>query len=143
MVKARYEAEYAIKVTSEDPYNESPLRYLVALVREQYKTLKQNKVGDNDTGANKDDGNSEIENEQLFLSFLNHVEGEIEKVKESLQCGNDCPSLISAYIDVLEIKGDSSSLEKAAEMANDLALEFDVIRKKYWYMREEKMRSVL
>lgn len=67
----------------------------------------------------------------------------MNKVQDGLDCGNDCPSLISAFIDILEMKGNASSLARAAEMANDLALNFDVIRRKYWLMREGKIRATL
>ena len=119
---ATREAEYAIKHATIDPHNESPLRYLVALLKEQMKHLgKYN----NDT----------------ITSFMKYVEKEIETIIEVLDRGNDCPSLISAYIDVLEIKNDPESLLKCADMANDLGTKFDVVRKKYWSMREEKLRS--
>ena len=137
--KAKNEVEYAIKITSEDPYNESPLRYLVALVREQHKLNKQyNDKNDND---GVDDGNS-ISASSEFISFTSHVENELQQLKETLGCGNDCPTLISALIDILEMKGNSDSKVQAADMANELAFKFDLVRKKYWLMREGKLRSI-
>ncbi len=118
------EAELAIKYSTLDPYNESPLRYLVALVREQQKMKKRQ-------------GN----NEEDCVTFINYVEKEIENIRETLNRGDDCASLISAYIDLLEMKHDSQSYLKAADMANNLGTKFDMVRTKYWLMREKKLRS--
>ena len=136
--KAKNEAEYAIKITLEDPYNESPLRYLVALVREQHK-LNEQYNHDNDDGGSGENCTATCSD---YTSFLNDVESEIQQLKETLGCGNDCPTLISALIDILEMKGNPNSIIQAADMANELALKFDVVRKKYWLMREGKLRSI-
>lgn len=122
MSNVQSEAELAIKYSTLDPYNESPLRYLVALVREQKMLKKQ--------GNNED-----------YATFINYVEKEIETLRENLNRGDDYASLISAYIDLLEMKHDSQSYLKAADMANNLGTKFDMVRTKYWLMREKKLRS--
>lgn len=125
---AKSEADYAIQNTALDPHNESPLRYLVALLREQQKQHKNKEIREGDD----DDNNN---NDMTLVSFLKYVEDEIEKLKQTLNKGNDCPSLIAAYIDVLEMKNDSISLLKGVDMAKDLGTKFDIVRKKYWLMK--------
>ena len=144
MEDAKLEAEYAIKISAIDPYNESPLRYLIALLREQQKQQQQQQkqecIAKEEEEKLKEEGNIEEMDDIQFVSFLNNVETKIDGLKNTLNNENDCPALISAYIDILEMKNDSISLEKGALMANDLGLKYDVIRKKYWLMREGKLR---
>ena len=81
------------------------------------------------------------ESPELIADF----EGEILKMKDVLNsCGHDankCSNLISAHIDILEMKKDAGANLEAANYAHDLALVHDKIRKKYWLQRERDLRS--
>ena len=133
---AKSEAKYAIDIATMDPYNESPLRYLVALLEEQNKSSRLGREK-----QENDVGEGEEVKDDAFDSLLDLVGTKIEHLEETLSGGNESASLISAHIDILEMKSDLNSFEKGASMANDLGTKFDVIRKKYWAMRERKLRS--
>lgn len=133
------EADYAIHIAEMDPFNESPWRYLIGILKEQYRSSYL--IG-------KDDGPNAPSS---FIKLLNQREGEIIEMKYGLQAkcgadGNSCVNLISALIDVLEAKADCSSgdknvsCEKAASFAHSLATEHDPIRKKYWLFREKELK---
>jgi protein farnesyltransferase/geranylgeranyltransferase type-1 subunit alpha len=125
---ASMEAKYVNEYAAQDPYNESPFRYLVALVKEQRKNTDE-------VGIDVD----EKRQASKYTELLTAVEAGMEEMKVELGKGNDCPSLISAYIDVLQIKNDEDSIRKAVDMANDLSMQFDIVRKKYWSMRKTKL----
>ena len=89
---AKKEADYAIQGAGLDPYNESPWRYLIGILKEQCKVAQD-----------KD-------------SLLDEYEAKAAGLREGLEkAGKEpdgCSSLTSARIDILEFKGDASSLEK-------------------------------
>mmetsp|Transcript_7031 Transcript_7031/g.9438 ORF Transcript_7031/g.9438 Transcript_7031/m.9438 type:complete len:94 (+) Transcript_7031:59-340(+) len=80
-------------------------------------------------------------------SLINSCEQEITKMRGNLGSTeydvDSCVHLTSAKIDILEMKGDDISLEQAANLAKDLETEHDLIRKKYWKLREKEIRSRL
>jgi len=49
--------------------------------------------------------------------------------------------MISARIDMLELKGDFDSLKLASILANGLGIKHDTIRKKYWLLREKELAT--
>lgn len=120
---AKKEADYAIQGAGLDPFNESPWRYLIGILKEQCKV---------------------VEDKQ---SLLDEYESKACGLREELQKNgkepDSCASLTSARIDILEFKGDASSLEKAMELANGLATEHDPIRRKYWLLRVDEMKRAL
>ena len=91
---AKREADYAIKGAGLDPYNESPWRYLIGVLKEQCKVAE--------------DKNGLLEEYEEKASGLQEV---LEKEGKDPE---GCASLTSARIDMLEFKGDSSSLEKVS-----------------------------
>ena len=105
-----------------DPYNESPWRYLIGILKEQYKV-----------------GSGE-ETTALLDEFEAKVCQQREVIEKAGKDPNGCASLTSARIDILEYKGDAASLEKAIELASALAAEHDPIRKKYWLLRVDEMK---
>ena len=109
-----------------DPANESPWRYLIAVVKEQIFALED--------GAQ-------------VMSLLSRVQERILALEFAPEDGNDqkatCPNLQSALIDLLEWKGDPESLREASERAQSLADEHDTIRQKYWQFRVQEMQSAL
>lgn len=124
--RAILEAEYALKAAEVDPFNESPWRYLMGILKEQWR--RQEKGAPN------------------FAELLDEYEGKIFKVKHDMKerCGadgNSCVNLISALVDVLEMKRKTSAFKEAANFAHCLGIEHDPIRKKYWLLREKELRS--
>jgi len=118
----KIEAEYALRVAEMDPYNESPWRYLIGVLKEQIK-------------CSRDSTENVIEeNEQKIVQVR-------EELGKNTVDPYECSNLTSAHIDLLEIKSDCDSLLRAADLANGLATKYDIIRTKYWLRREEKFRS--
>lgn len=124
--KALLEAEYALKVAEMDPFNESPWRYLIGILKEQWRRREEN--------ASK------------ISDLLDKYEGKILKMKNDMKersgaDGCSCVNLISAFIDILEMKHNTSAFEAAANFAHQLGMQHDPIRKKYWLLREKELRS--
>lgn len=106
-----------------DPYNESPWRFLIGILKEQCKALEDKRP--------------------LLVEFEGRVSAQREVLQKAGKDPNACSNLVSAWIDILEFKGDAASLEKAVELATSLANEHDPIRKKYWLFRVDEMRLAL
>ena len=119
--RAIVEANYAIDIAGKDPFNESPWRYLIGILKEQWR-----------------------QQEKTVPNLLDEFEGEILKIKSGMaECnradGNSCVNLISALVDVLEMKQNVDAFRNAANFAHNLAFELDPIRKKYWMFRKNKL----
>lgn len=120
------EAEYALQGADIDPFNESPWRYLLGILREKRQQEGNNKEG------------TTTMREEL-QSHQERVASMTEKLHE---LGEDCCCpMVAAHIDILEMMGNADSLHKAAAMAHALATEHDRTRMKYWLMREKQLRS--
>jgi len=104
-----------------DPNNESPWRYYIAVIKEQICNLQD--------GA-------------LVISLLNKARDQILTVREEIK-PDVSPNLASALIDVLEWKREADSLREAISLAQSLADEHDVIRKRYWQFRTSQMQTAL
>lgn len=111
---ARKEAEYAIEVAQVDPYNESPWRYLIGIIKEH-----QSLVDDYEKQATE------------VKSVLRDAERDPEA----------CANLNSARIDLLEMKGSMPALDEAMELCTTMASEHDVIRRKYWEFRANEIQK--
>lgn len=112
---AKVEAEYAIKTAAIDIYNESPWSYLIGVLKK----------------ANS-------------LTLISQYEKEISNIKHSQNGGNEsnsCAELLSAQIDLLEMKNTIDAYNHAANISHDLAHFYDTIRNKYWLEREKELRS--
>jgi hypothetical protein len=92
----RFEADFALNTGATlDPFNESPWRYLVALLREHHKLRPM----------------PELVKEYEVKS------ARIRKVLEDANRDpNTCANLTSARIDLLEMIGDQESLEKVSKI---------------------------
>lgn len=123
---AKKEGDYAIEGAHLDPYNESPWRYLIGILKEQYRVT---------TGVS----------DETKMALLDEYEEKACQQRQVIESAgkdpNGCSSLTSARIDILEYKGDSASLEKAIELASGLAREHDPIRRKYWLLRVDEMKQ--
>ena len=83
-----------------DPYNESPYRYLIGIIKEQR-------------------GNGEVSHEEYYafvdecLESINPsiIQGVLEQGNVMQDNVNSCFNWTSARIDLLELKGDPTSLE--------------------------------
>lgn len=135
---ARKEADYAIDGAKLDPYNESPWRYLVGILRQEPSLVKEYQ-------------GKATELRQVLVDAGRDPDG--------------CSNLTSARIDMLEMMSDSESLElvrflsmlvldrvafvslakhvQAIEMCKGLAGKHDVIRKKYWLLRVSELETAL
>lgn len=125
--ECREEAEYALESVGGDPYNESPWRYLIGVLRERVKVL---------TREGGDIG-------EFIDGYLTKIEDTKQKLSSKVENPNDCYNLTSAYIDLLQMKGDQNSLSQAADFARELSSLYDTIRAKYWNMREEELRAAV
>jgi protein farnesyltransferase/geranylgeranyltransferase type-1 subunit alpha len=124
------QADYAIQGARLDPYNESPWRFLIGVVQEQLQSLKSEDSGD-------------AKRTSLLSDYLEKTWAVQEIVSEAGRDPDACSNLVSAAIDLLEFKADTSSLQRAVELAETLAETHDPIRCKYWSMRSREMNQAL
>jgi len=113
---ARQEADYAIEIAQIDPYNESPWRYLIGIVREN---------------------DSLVDHYEQAAADVKTVLVEADRDAEA------CANLNSARIDLLEIKGSTGSIEEALELCKSMSAEHDTIRRKYWDLRASELETNL
>eukprot|EP00934_Nitzschia_sp_Nitz4_P009114 Nitzschia sp. Nitz4//scaffold67_size101165//78403//79584//NITZ4_004538-RA/size101165-augustus-gene-0.16-mRNA-1//1//CDS//3329556501//9104//frame0 len=111
------EADFAILHASKDPYNESPFRYLVALLREQPNSSS------------------------LYATYLTKVQALESVLVEAKRDPPTCVQWTNCRVDLYEGVGDKVSLQQAMDLATTLANEHDVIRKKYWSMRVSQWKD--
>lgn len=124
------EVHYAICGAELDPYNESPWRYLIGVLMEQWRSAQS-------------EGN-EGEISKVKELIFNSIE-QIREMKQSLEDKSlsgvvataPCVSLISALVDLLEVSIEKKELlEEASTLCRKLA-EIDPVRRKYWHKREQ------
>lgn len=123
---ARQEVIFSISQAQQDPYNESPWKYFVALIKEQFRLI----------------GTS-----PKFVSLIDYSEKALKETKENFEQesskdGMECTHLIAAHIDILEMKGDGASVSRAMEFAKLLESRYDPVRKKYWKLRAQQLEVV-
>jgi protein farnesyltransferase/geranylgeranyltransferase type-1 subunit alpha len=112
--QAALEAAYAILQCKLDPYNESPWRYLIAVLKEA-------------PGLVEEYHTKAVELKSILISAERDPEG--------------CVSLNSARIDMLEIMNTTDSLGHAAILAKSLGQIHDTIRAKYWNLRVKELEA--
>jgi protein farnesyltransferase/geranylgeranyltransferase type-1 subunit alpha len=113
---ARREADYAIEIASIDPYNESPWRYLIGILKEQ------------NTPAMVDH----------YLKAATNVKQVLEDAGRDQEA---CANLNSARIDMLEMSGTTECLIDAIDMCKAMATQYDLIRRKYWKFRVDELEK--
>ncbi|CAJ1928165.1 unnamed protein product [Cylindrotheca closterium] len=110
-----------------DPYNESPWRYLVALLQEQLKHEKT------DTAVAEEMIREYEQKSASLAQILVDAQRDPEK----------CVNMTWARVDMLEMAGDKASLEQSVRMARDLETQHDVVRNKYWKLRISQLQEKL
>jgi hypothetical protein len=95
---ARHEADFAIHTGATlDPFNESPWRYLIGVLKEQWKVDPDPELID------------EYEEKAAGLRTI---------LSDAKRDPDTCANLTSARIDLFELKGDKESLEKVGLKRN-------------------------
>ena len=112
--QAAMEATYTIIQCQLDPYNESPWRYLIAILKEA-------------PGLVEEYHTKAVELKSILTSAERDPEG--------------CVSLNSARIDMLEMMNTKESLESAAVLAKSLGQIHDTIRSKYWFLKVKELEA--
>jgi protein farnesyltransferase/geranylgeranyltransferase type-1 subunit alpha len=127
---ANIEAHYALCGAKIDPFNESPWRYLIGVLVEQWRSVHRG-------GSTKE----EIANvTTLFREYITEVRGMKQSWDEN-RPSDDCPdgpcvSLMSALVDLLEVfTEEKEMLTEAQTLCGELMLE-DPVRRKYWRKRQ-------
>lgn len=120
MDKCKQEAEFALEGAELDPYNESPFRYLIGLLREQATNLSS-----------------------LSAEYYPKVAALRTKLEEAKRDPMSCVNWMSARIDLLEGICSEQSLNQAMSLATDMADQYDTIRKKYWMLRVHQIKEKL
>jgi len=134
--KAEEEASYALSGANVDPFNESPWRYLIGVLMEQWRWAQR--------GGNAED-----------VAKSSHLLRDcIAKIREMKQSWDEqsrsedpstgpCVSLLSALVDLLVIFTDEKDfLAEAKDLLGELELE-DPVRRKYWRKREKEISQLL
>jgi protein farnesyltransferase/geranylgeranyltransferase type-1 subunit alpha len=134
--KAKEEASYALCGADVDPFNESPWRYLVGILMEQWRLAKR--------GGDADD----------IAKVTGLIQENIGKIREMKQAweehppSNDHPygssaSLLSALVDLIEIFTDVKELLTEAKALLGVLMSEDPVRRKYWLKREKEISKRL
>jgi len=133
--KAKEEASYALSGAEVDPFNESPWRYLIGVLMEQWRLALRG--GDTEDIAKITD---------LIRENIVQIR-EMKQFSEEQPPSEDRPSgsnaSLSALVDLLEIFTDEKELLTEAEaLLGELVLE-DPVRRKYWRRRQNKISEML
>eukprot|EP00531_Pseudo-nitzschia_arenysensis_P018731 CAMPEP_0116129334 /NCGR_PEP_ID=MMETSP0329-20121206/7871_1 /TAXON_ID=697910 /ORGANISM="Pseudo-nitzschia arenysensis, Strain B593" /LENGTH=336 /DNA_ID=CAMNT_0003623599 /DNA_START=264 /DNA_END=1274 /DNA_ORIENTATION=- len=122
---ARGEADFALGEdgAKQDPYNESPWRYLIGIMKEQQR-------------ANTNDA---------FHDLVVEYEAKAKALESKLANANrdpdTCVDMTSARVDLLEMIGTKDSLNTAITLAEGLANDHDTVRTKYWSLVLDRLRN--
>jgi protein farnesyltransferase/geranylgeranyltransferase type-1 subunit alpha len=127
------EAQYALHAVEADPFNESPWRYMIGL-------LKEHNNNNNSTGDG-DGSDSVVEVLQKYDDKLQQMVDSYNNTPDLVADGGQCHYMVGAHIDILQMIASVETLQKAAGLAHSLATEHDLIRRKYWLYREEQLRK--
>ncbi|KAL7536944.1 hypothetical protein ACHAXR_007494 [Thalassiosira sp. AJA248-18] len=131
--KAKEEASYALSGAKVDPFNESPWRYLIGVLTEQWRRAQRE-------GVTED-----------IATMICDCIGKIKEMKQSLHeqppsedvPAGSCVNLMSALVDLLGIFTDKKDfLSEAKSLCGELMLE-DPVRRKYWQKRERQVLKLM
>lgn len=131
--KSDEETNYALEGAKLDPYNESPWRYLIGIIMEQWRLAQRNR--------SQEDA---IKVSNLVKECINRI----KEMQRNLDEMGDkptgaCTNLLSALADLLAL---FSSEEKTLREAKSLLIELitaDPVRRKYWKSRADKIDILL
>jgi protein farnesyltransferase/geranylgeranyltransferase type-1 subunit alpha len=114
--QASSEASYAIVHCQLDPYNESPWRYLIGVLKEvQVPDLVE-----------------EFHSKAVTLKSV---------LLQAKRDPESCVSLNSALIDMMEMRNTVDTCQQAMELAQFMAQIYDTIRVKYWNLRKHTLQA--
>jgi len=146
----RMEADYAIKAAELDPYNESPWRYLLGLIREFLFSLEHKEEDSEKVQVEHDTATATATTGKAVDEIIDYYLNEIDTIKNKLNSNSRnadhvgyCTQMVIAQVDLLEMKNDDLN---AIGVALKYTLELkdqDPIRKSYWEQREQALRSRL
>jgi protein farnesyltransferase/geranylgeranyltransferase type-1 subunit alpha len=127
---ANIEIEYAIQIATIDPYNESPWKYLIAILREQ----QQQQNEDQDRYDNDDDS---------IITILKNVEQQIEMIERDCLLPNTSRSpnrangdISGSYEETLDVDGrneNNDSVDNAATATTDCEVQHHHQRREQHY----------
>jgi len=136
--KAKEEAHYALSGAKVDPYNESPWRYLIGVLMEQWRLVQKR-------------GKDTVVDTTKVTNLTRESIASIREMKQSFEeqpstvehSTGPSVSLLSALVDLLEIFTDEKDmLTEAKQKCGELILE-DPVRRKYWLKREKTIAKLL
>ena len=120
---ARKEADFAMEEGARlDPYNESPWRYLIGILREQQQQSRQ-------------------ASEEMLVEYETRAKSLESVLIDARRNPDACVNMTSARIDLLEMIGTKESLKTSILLAEALATEHDTIRTKYWSLVLKRLRN--
>jgi protein farnesyltransferase/geranylgeranyltransferase type-1 subunit alpha len=115
---AQLEIDYTLHMASIDPYNESPWRYLIGILREQPTPRT------------------------LLIGHCQQALPKIQNVLSNASRDPDaCANLNSARIDLLEMEGSKDCIEEAISLCKAMSEQYDTIRSKYWDFRAVQLET--
>ena len=133
--EADEEVNYAIDCAKLDPYNESPWRYLIGLVTEQWRHA--NKSGE----AVRLSKATELAN--VSITRAKETQKILNEMPVDTKPTGPCTNLLSALADLLELfLTDGQSLDEANGLLTQL-ITADPVRRKYWKSRVEKNEKAI
>jgi protein farnesyltransferase/geranylgeranyltransferase type-1 subunit alpha len=116
---AQQEVDYTFRMVSMDPYNESPWRYLIGILREQQPSTRRH--------------------------LIDHCRQAIPKIQNVLSNASRdpdaCANLNSARIDLLEMEGSKECIQEAISLCKAMSEQHDTIRSKYWDFRIVQLQT--
>lgn len=140
LATAKQEAEYALQGARLDPFNESPWRYLIAILKEQLPGMEPDKRLELLSEFEEKAWSVQDVLQEFYGSTTTTTTTTARSDEDSVV---SCPNLISAVIDILECKGDTESLEKVYAMTKVMAEQHDTIRRNYWNLRCRQVEDEL
>lgn len=136
--KAKEEASYALSGANVDPFNESPWRYLIGMLMEQWRSAQR--------GGTAEDIEKISDLISDCITNIEYMKKTLEakqKVSPDKVPSGSCVSLLSALVDLLEIFKDRKDfLLEASRYCGEL-IEEDPVRRKYWRKREKEILKVI
>jgi len=129
----RSEADFSFTIITLDAYNESPWLYVTEVVLEHVRLLTHHKIQNNLRSSLIDD----IVNRIDILEEVDYLSRDNSSENQSVASIHK----LTAKIELLEAKGDISSIRKAIQITENLASKHDRIRSKYWYHRYNQLKD--
>lgn len=129
---AQEEVDYALSILIIDIYNESPWRYMLSVLK-NVKSL--------DLITKYLSKITEIKNSYSWSNEGRVSNNASEDVISSVTFNNGVSvELLSAQIELWEMRGTHLDYRNAAESAHELGVIYDTIRSSYWLLKEKEFR---